>query len=134
MILCKERFTMELTKTYNFMRIALIAFLDMIIVGAGGLLALLVRFDFRYSSVPAEYLGAMLRFAPMACVITVAVFLFTRMYRYVWRTVGLHDVIRMVLSVMADYAFCAVAALVCAIRLPYYKIIKMRMLTIFDFI
>ena len=116
--MCKKGFTMELTKTYNFMRIALIAFLDMIIVAAGGLLALLVRFDFRYSSVPAEYLDAMLRFAPMACVITVAVFLFTRMYRYVWRTVGLHDVIRMVLSVVVDFVFCAVAALVCAIRLP----------------
>ena len=109
---------MERRKSYDFVRIALIAFLDMVIVAAGGMLALLVRFDFGFSNVPGEYLGAMLRFVPVACVITVAAFMFTRMYRYVWRTVGLHDVIHMVLSVAADFAFCAVAALVCAIRLP----------------
>ena len=38
---------MKWTKTHNFMRIALIVFLDLAIIAAGGILALLVRFDFR---------------------------------------------------------------------------------------
>lgn len=109
---------MKWTKTNNFMRIALIVFSDLAIIAAGGILALLVRFDFEFSTVPSVYMGSMYRFIPVMGVITVASFVLTRMYRYVWRTVGLNDVLRMAVSVLVDYVLCAVAALLLSVSLP----------------
>lgn len=47
---------------------------DMIAVNFSYFMALLVRFDFRYSSIPTDYFAAWRSFAPIYTIITLAVF------------------------------------------------------------
>ena len=74
--------------------------LDAILITVSGALALMVRFDFSFVEIPKEYLGAWYDFLPMQIVITVALFVLLRMYRFVWRSVSVVDIGHMVLSVL----------------------------------
>jgi FlaA1/EpsC-like NDP-sugar epimerase len=69
---------------------------------AGGL-ALLVRFDFSYETIPEIYLNAWFRYLPLQIFITLAIFILMRMYRFVWRSVSAYDVEHMVLTVVVAY-------------------------------
>lgn len=58
---------------------------DMIAVNFSYFMALLVRFDFRYSSIPTDYFAAWRSFAPIYTIITLAVFGCMHLYNSVWR-------------------------------------------------
>ena len=66
-------------------------------------LALWARFDFSIDMVPQQYIDALLRCLPLDIVLTLAVFLAFRMYRFVWRFVSIRDVTFMVLAVLAAF-------------------------------
>ena len=51
-----------------------IVLLDIIAVNAAYIVALLLRFDFRYSQIPEYYLGAFLHFAPIYTIFCIFVF------------------------------------------------------------
>ena len=87
------------------------------IIAAGGL-ALLVRFDFAFERVPAEYLNPWFRALPVQILVTVAVFWVRRMYRYIWRYVSVHDVADMILSVLLAYTAFHVPALLLGYHQP----------------
>lgn len=58
---------------------------DMIAVNFSYFMALLVRFDFRYSSIPTDYFAAWRSFAPIYTIIILAVFGCMHLYNSVWR-------------------------------------------------
>lgn len=58
---------------------------DMIAVNFSYFMALLVRFDFRYSSIPTDYFVAWRSFAPIYTIIILAVFGCMHLYNSVWR-------------------------------------------------
>ena len=90
----------------------LLILLDAIFIILAGGLALLVRFDFDFDQVPANYLEPWFRALPFEILITAAVFWLRRMYRYLWRYVSAHDVAEMMVSVFLAYcAFHVPAAL-----------------------
>ena len=90
----------------------LLILLDAIFIILAGGLALLVRFDFDFDQVPANYLEPWFRALPFEILVTAAVFWPRRMYRYLWRYVSAHDVAEMVISVVLAYcAFHVPAAL-----------------------
>lgn len=78
--------------------------LDAVIIITAGGLALLVRFDFSISEVPATYSEPWFRVLPLQIAVTLAVFWLRRMYRYIWRYVSARDVMEMVLSAFLAYA------------------------------
>ncbi len=82
----------------------LIMLIDVLGVVVAGGLALLVRFDFSYDAIEQRYLDAWYRFLPLQIVLTLLIFMFMRMYRFVWRSVGAYDVERMVFAVVLAYA------------------------------
>ena len=81
----------------------LIMLVDVLCMFLAGGLALLVRFDFSYETIPEIYLNAWFRYLPLQIFITLAIFILMRMYRFVWRSVSAYDVEHMVLTVVVAY-------------------------------
>ncbi len=81
----------------------LIIFVDLLSLVLAGGLALLVRFDFSYASIPEYFLSAWYRYLPLQGAITIVMFALTRMYRFVWRSVSAYDVEHMILAVMVTF-------------------------------
>ena len=67
---------------------------DMIAVNFSYFMALLVRFDFRYSSIPTDYFAAWRSFAPIYTIIILAVFGCMHLYNSVWRFASFHELIK----------------------------------------
>ena len=93
-------------------RLLIIFLADSFVIGATGILALLVRFDFSFSAIPSAYLGTWLWCCLIQIVVTFGVFLIRRMYHYIWRTVNVWDVFSMIVSVFLAFA---PAFLLCAV-------------------
>ncbi len=85
-------------------RLLIIFLADSFVIGATGILALLVRFDFSFSAIPSVYLSAWLWCCLIQIVVTFGVFLIRRMYHYIWRTVNVWDVFSMIVSVFLAFA------------------------------
>lgn len=66
---------------------------DMIAVNFSYFMALLVRFDFRYSSIPTDYFVAWRSFAPIYTIIILAVFGCMHLYNSVWRFATVNPVV-----------------------------------------
>lgn len=71
---------------------------DMIAVNFSYFMALLVRFDFRYSSIPTDYFAAWRSFAPIYTIITLAVFGCMHLYNSVWRFASFHELIKITVA------------------------------------
>lgn len=96
----------------------MIAVLDAFFVALSFGFALWVRFDFRFDAIPSEMKDRLLRFIPWLIGITLVIFILLRMYHYVWRIVGLHDVLMMVGSVLIAFFVSRVILLPFGFRPP----------------
>ena len=105
-------------KLLSVARMFIIALIDAISIAFSGALALMVRFDFSFRSIPAEYWQAWQRFLPLQIFATITLFMLLRMYRFVWRSVSATDVSHMVLSVLFAYTVTASSSYYMGCRLP----------------
>ncbi len=71
-------------------------FMDIISVLVSYLAALLLRFDFIFSSIPREYLDGYMWSMPYWAIITVVVFYGFRLYHSIWRFAGMDEAKRIV--------------------------------------
>ena len=94
-------------------RVLLIIVLDIILMILAGGMALFVRYDFSFANIPQEMVLCWYRFLPFQIVGTVAVFFLRRMYHYLWRSVSVHDVMNMVVSILLAYVLAVVTAVIC---------------------
>lgn len=85
-------------------RLLIIFLADSFVIGATGILALLVRFDFSFSAIPSVYLSAWLWCCLIQILVTCLVFAVRRMYHYIWRSVNIWDVLSMIVSVFLAFA------------------------------
>ena len=80
---------------WHFVTGCLIAY-DIVMIAMSYFAALLLRFDFRYSMIPEEYLGAYIRFMPIYVVVCVGVFVWLRLYRSIWRFASYNELMRVI--------------------------------------
>lgn len=97
---------------------------DIIAVNAAYLVALLLRFDFRYSQIPEYYLGAFLHFAPIYTIFCIFVFSFLKLYNSLWRYASFSELNRIIISSGITFLFHTVFITVFFARMPisYYSI------------
>ena len=97
---------------------------DILAVNFAYFFALWLRFDMSYSRIPAEYLGAFLRFAPAYTVFCLIVFFLLRLYNSLWRFASFSELNRVLLSTAVTTAFQAVGITVFFRQMPvsYYII------------
>lgn len=116
----KRSFLLE--KKYWIM--ALLCIYDVIIVSAAYFCALWLRYDMRVSTIPAEYLSAWARFAPIYAVSCVVVLWLFRLYQSLWRFASFIELRRMLLATLILVAFhsAAITLIFCPMPISYYLI------------
>lgn len=97
---------------------AVIAVLDAFVLALSFGFALWVRFDFRLNDIPSEMKNIWGQFVPWMVAISILLFALFKMYRYVWRVVGLHDVLMMIGSILAAFAISEAVLIPFGFRLP----------------
>lgn len=97
---------------------------DMIAVNFSYFMALLVRFDFRYSSIPTDYFVAWRSFAPIYTIIILAVFGCMHLYNSVWRFASFHELIKITVATVITGVLHIVGITIFWGRMPasYYLI------------
>ena len=71
---------------------------DIIAINISWILGLMLRFDFRYSMIPKDYLHAYICFAPAYTAIAVAIFYRLRLYNSLWRFASFSELTRSLLA------------------------------------
>lgn len=95
---------------------------DMIAVCASYFLALWIRFDCRFQSIPEEYLIAYTRFLPIYAVFCLGLFVYLRLYRSIWRFASYSELARVIMSTIISFLFHTVGITLLFRRMPltYY--------------
>ena len=95
---------------------------DIFVVNAAFFLALMLRFDFRYSEIPTYYLEPYMKFAPIYTVLCIGVFWVMRLYRSIWRFASYSELIRVVMATFITGVLQCVGITVLFERMPlsYY--------------
>ncbi len=71
---------------------------DAFVINLSYFLALWLRFDTRFSSIPKEYLNAFYKFTPFYTIICILIFFRLRLYNSIWRFASYNELIRCILS------------------------------------
>ena len=100
----------------------LLAFIDSLIILASYLAALLMRFDFRFSAIPVDYLQGYVWSMPFWITATIVVFYGCRLYHSVWRLASFHEARMMVTSYMILAVVYTVGTIYMHLHMPksYY--------------
>lgn len=95
---------------------------DAIVVSLSYFLALLLRFDFKFSMIPVRYYEPWLRFSPIYIVVCIIVFYFFRLYNSIWRFASYTELSRIIKATVITFAFHVIATLLFFQRMPisYY--------------
>ncbi|MDE7328070.1 MAG: polysaccharide biosynthesis protein [Lachnospiraceae bacterium] len=111
---------------------------DILAVNIAYFVALWLRFDLRYSMIPADYMAAFIKFAPIYTVFSVAVFFVLRLYRSLWRFAGFSELNRIfAASVITTFFHCVgITAFFRRMPISYYMmgaVIQFGLITVVRF-
>lgn len=81
-------------------------------------MALLLRFDMRYSAVPQEYVRGYLFYIVIASVILVSSYTIAKLYRSVWTYAGIPEVLRTFATSAVAAVITGIAFTISVIRMP----------------
>lgn len=97
---------------------------DIVAVNFSYFAGLLLRFDMRYSNIPAEYMEAFIRFAPIYTIVTVIVFYVLRLYNSLWRFASFSELNRIMAATVVTTIFQVLGITFMETRMPisYYII------------
>ena len=97
---------------------------DMVAVSISYFIALLLRFDLRFNSIPETYLYSWLKFAPIYAVICLGVFYVLRLYRSIWRFASYSELMRMIIATVITGSLHTILITILFYRMPisYYVI------------
>lgn len=84
-----------------YLRVVFILVADILSAFFSYVLALLVRFDFHYKSIPDIYISNILFLIPFAILTTLSVYYVFRLYHSIWRYASIAEVYRIVLAYFA---------------------------------
>ncbi|MBQ6593193.1 MAG: polysaccharide biosynthesis protein, partial [Solobacterium sp.] len=83
---------------------------DILAVNGAYLFALFLRFDFRFSMIPDEFLQGFIHFAPVYTISCILIFYWLNLYRSIWRFASYNELIRIAastaLTMMVQIAGC----------------------------
>lgn len=108
-------------KHWHIIAIYLVIY-DIIAVNASYFVALLLRFDMSYSSIPEQYLDNFIRFAPVYTIFALIVFAVLHLYNSLWRFASFSELNRIIMSSVLTTAFQLGSIIVTSQRMPvsYY--------------
>ena len=95
---------------------------DIVFVNASYFLALLLRFDFRYSLIPLRYLNPFYSFAPIYTIFCIIIFMMFKLYRSIWAYASYDELVRVIYASIITTIFHILGITVFFQRMPlsYY--------------
>jgi len=95
---------------------------DIIAVNLSYFLALLLRFDLKYTKIDQTYLDAFKQSAPIYTVFCIIVFMLLKLYRSIWRFASYVELMRIMAACFITTAFNCIFVTVAFVRMPlvYY--------------
>lgn len=120
----KER-KMKKKKIEHWQMIALYLMIyDVLAINFAYFFGLWLRFDLHFTSIPAEYMSAFLKFAPIYTVFTIFVFAQLRLYNSLWRFASFSELNRVIVASVITTIFNIVGMTAFIQRMPlsYYII------------
>ncbi len=121
----KNQTTKKPFRYQHWQKIAVLLILyDALMVNVAYFLALLVRFDFRYSEIRPIYISAWSKFAPGYALLCVVLFMLMGLYRSIWRFASFNEFGRTLLASLLSSALHVAITLAFIARMPisYYMI------------
>ena len=108
---------------WHMVALCLVAY-DLAAAGGAYFAALWLRFDCRYSMIPAEYLQAWLQFLPIYLPVSIVVFWFTHLYQSIWRFASFNELKRVAFATAILGVFHTVFITILFRRMPisYYVV------------
>ena len=105
-------------------KIVIIGLLDILSVFFSYFFALMLRFDFRFGSIPEEYLAGYLGLIPYWCAITFGVFMIMKLYHSIWSFAGISELWMIMKAYLLLIPMYVTAVFLTDIRMPrsYYAI------------
>ncbi|UWP59023.1 polysaccharide biosynthesis protein [Ruminococcus gauvreauii] len=105
-------------------RALILALLDVILIAGSYFMALLLRFDFSYSHIPAQYIQGYVWSLPYWIIITVVIYYAFRLYHSVWSFAGISELIRMTMAYLVLIPLYVIGSLIMNLHMPrsYYFI------------
>lgn len=79
---------------------AMLMVYDVIVVNFAYAIALWLRFDCHFSMIDAQYFDAWVAYIPLRTILTLIIFLFTNMYRRIWRFLGIRELVPMTAAIL----------------------------------
>lgn len=97
---------------------------DAVAVNFSYFFGLLLRFDFKFSQIPVEYMKAFLEFAPFYTLFVLVVFYVLRLYNSLWRFASFNELNRILCATFLTVVFHIVGITVFVLRMPvsYYMV------------
>ncbi len=110
-------------KHWQIIAVLLVIF-DAIAVNASYFLALLIRYDFRYTTISTSYVSVWTRMCPWYALVCIVIFVILGLYRSIWRFAGFSEFIKTLIGSSLASILNVVITLVFFRRMPisYYVI------------
>lgn len=93
---------------------------DAITIAASYFLALLLRFDFHYSTIPAEYLSPYKKLILLYVAICIAIYAWMRLYKSIWRFASYDELLRVIKATILTALIHIAFSLYARMPVSYY--------------
>ena len=95
---------------------------DLVMINLSYLAALWIRFDCRFGTIPAEYIGNWKHFVPIYSIFCLMIFYGLKLYQSIWKYASYNELVRVSLATVITVAFHAVVMGIFFGRMPvtYY--------------
>ena len=82
--------------------------------------ALFLRFDFIYSSIPQEYLTKFYTLIGPYILLSICVYLYARLYKSIWRFASFNELTRLILANISCFCFLIAGTMLFKLRMPMF--------------
>jgi FlaA1/EpsC-like NDP-sugar epimerase len=98
--------------------------LDCLVINICAFMAILIRFDFSFNSIPTHYLDAILAYVPWNTVITILIFYFCRLYHSLWKYASIDEVTNILIGCILAAAVQYIGIHIMKLHVPrsYYPL------------
>ena len=108
---------MDLKKIFNKKTLILLVF-DIIIINLAYFFALFLRFDMQFNQIPLEYLNGFRNYAIINTIITIAIYIFFKLYRMILEYASYNELIRITQAVIVSVFIHFIGISLFFIRMP----------------
>lgn len=119
-----------LEKQNKWARIGMLIFYDILAISIAQFAALYIRFELRFSEIPAEHLYGAGRYLMVNILVTIAIFVYFQLYESLWKYASVSEMCSAVLACITSTAFQSLGMLILHISMPRsYHFLYMFLLT-----